>query len=450
MPDYLGDFQRGTTFSTLVDLFASGVATSLVGATLSAYKNASDVQTTTGLTLPDTTHDALAGLHLVSVDLSADATFFSPQSEISVVVTAGTLDGVSQVGRVLFSFSIENRHVAGVLLRTTIATLSTQTSFTLTAGSADNSAYVGATIVISDAASAVQKAIAVVSAYTGLTRTVTLLADPAIFVMQGGDYVTILANPALKATVPTRTLDVSATGEAGLDWANVGSPTTTVALSGTTVGVVTLLNGLASGVITAAAIATGAITNAKFAASAIDATAIASGAVTAAKFAASAIDATAIATGALTAAKFAAGAFDAVWTVTTRTLSAAGVQAIWDALTSALTTVGSIGKLAVDNLVAIKAKTDNLPVAPAAAGSAMTLTSGERNSIADARLDLSNGVETSVTVRTLYRALGAALAGQITGAGTSTEVFRAIGNAGTTRITITADASGNRTNVTLS
>lgn len=39
--------------------------------------------------------------------------------------------------------------------------------------------------------------------------------------------------------------------------------------------------------------------------------------------------------------------------VTTKTgysLSAAGIQAIWDALTSALTTVGSIGKLLVDNI----------------------------------------------------------------------------------------------------
>ena len=70
-------------------------------------------------------------------------------------------------------------------------------------------------------------------------------------------------------------------------------------------------------------------------------------------------------------------------------LSAAGIQAIWDALTSALTTVGSIGKLLVDNInstissrasqtsvdtvddfldteiAAIKAKTDNLPSDPA-------------------------------------------------------------------------------------
>lgn len=40
---------------------------------------------------------------------------------------------------------------------------------------------------------------------------------------------------ALMPTTDGRRLDVSAGGEAGLDWANVGSPTTTVGLSGTTV-----------------------------------------------------------------------------------------------------------------------------------------------------------------------------------------------------------------------
>jgi hypothetical protein len=43
----------------------------------------------------------------------------------------------------------------------------------------------------------------------------------------------------LQPTVAGRTLDVSAGGEAGLDWANIGSPTTTVNLSGTTIGTVT-------------------------------------------------------------------------------------------------------------------------------------------------------------------------------------------------------------------
>jgi len=43
----------------------------------------------------------------------------------------------------------------------------------------------------------------------------------------------------LAPTTAGRTLDVSAGGEAGIDWANVGNPTTTVGLSGTTVKAVT-------------------------------------------------------------------------------------------------------------------------------------------------------------------------------------------------------------------
>lgn len=49
----------------------------------------------------------------------------------------------------------------------------------------------------------------------------------------------------LQPTVSGRTLDVSATGEAGIDWANVGSPTATVGLSGTTVSTVTALGATA-------------------------------------------------------------------------------------------------------------------------------------------------------------------------------------------------------------
>ena len=46
---------------------------------------------------------------------------------------------------------------------------------------------------------------------------------------------TIRKNSALKPTTAGRTLDVSAGGEAGLDWSNVGSPTTTLALTGTSI-----------------------------------------------------------------------------------------------------------------------------------------------------------------------------------------------------------------------
>lgn len=44
---------------------------------------------------------------------------------------------------------------------------------------------------------------------------------------------TLNAEAALRPTTAGRTLDVSTGGEAGIDWANIGSPTTTVDLSGT-------------------------------------------------------------------------------------------------------------------------------------------------------------------------------------------------------------------------
>ena len=139
---------------------------------------------------------------------------------------------------------------------------------------------------------------------------------------------------AVMPTTATRTLDVSAGGEAGVDWANVGSPTTAVDLSGTTIKTtqkvdvdtiktnpvvnagtitfpttatlasttnitagtvttatnVTTVNGLAANVITATAINADAITAAKVADGTIDAATFAAGAITAAAVADGAID----------------------------------------------------------------------------------------------------------------------------------------------------------------
>lgn len=82
-----------------------------------------------------------------------------------------------------------------ILISTTIATLASQTSFTLTAGSADDSAYVGCMAIITDVSTAAQKAIGLVSAYTGATKTITLKADPGIFTMAATDVIHILPVP---------------------------------------------------------------------------------------------------------------------------------------------------------------------------------------------------------------------------------------------------------------
>lgn len=58
------------------------------------------------------------------------------------------------------------------------------------------------------------------------------------FVIEEAVYDALFAASApgyLQPTTAGRTLDVSAGGEAGVDWANVGSPTTAVDLSGTTI-----------------------------------------------------------------------------------------------------------------------------------------------------------------------------------------------------------------------
>lgn len=100
-----------------------------------------------------------------------------------------------------------------LMVDTTIATLSSQTSFTLTSGSADDDAYNNCTIVIEDASSATQKAVGIISDYVGATKTVTLKYDPAIFTITTTDKVYILAENALKATLANRQLNVAADGD---------------------------------------------------------------------------------------------------------------------------------------------------------------------------------------------------------------------------------------------
>lgn len=80
-----------------------------------------------------------------------------------------------------------------IVQQTTIATLASQTSFTLTAGSADNDTYNGLTIVVTDSSTSTQKCVGTISDYVGSTRTVTLSSDPGIFTMAVGDSVAIIA-----------------------------------------------------------------------------------------------------------------------------------------------------------------------------------------------------------------------------------------------------------------
>ena len=76
---------------------------------------------------------------------------------------------------------------------TTIATLTSQTEFTLAAGSTDDDAYNGALALIVDAATTEQKAYGRISDYVGSTKTVTLEADPGVFTIAATDSIKIMA-----------------------------------------------------------------------------------------------------------------------------------------------------------------------------------------------------------------------------------------------------------------
>lgn len=172
----------------------------------------------------------------------------------------------------------------------------------------------------------------------------------------------IEARSALRPTTAARTLDVSATGEAGIDWANVGTQGSTVSLSATTVATVTTTTTATN------------LTNLP-----------------------------SIPANWLTAAGIAAAALNGKgdWNIgkTGYALSAAGIQAIWDALTSALITVGSIGKLLVDNInatVSSRMPTTHINATGGAVDTVTTATTATNLTNAPTNGDLTAAMKASV------------------------------------------------------
>src|SRR3990167_2612553 len=150
---YHGDIRLGDTIDLKFTTrsFTTGAPTTLAGTpVISAYVGNSVTQITAGITLT-VDFDAVTGLHNVRV-VASSGNGYATASNYDLVITTGTVGGVSVVGEVIGSFSIENRS-------------------------------------------------------------------------------------AVMPTTAARTLDVSATGEAGLDWANIGSPTTAQNLSATNIDV---------------------------------------------------------------------------------------------------------------------------------------------------------------------------------------------------------------------
>ena len=171
------------------------------------YKDGSTTEraSTSGYTAT-TDFDSKTGKHLAVIDLADNTTagFFAAGSEYLVAIDAVTVDAVTTGGWIA-RFRIGYQ---GALLDTTIATLASQTSFTLTAGPAEDDALNGMWAVIHDVASAVQKSWVLISAYTGSTKTVTLAAG-ATFTAVAGDNISVMFPAPLQPTTAGSKLTVT-------------------------------------------------------------------------------------------------------------------------------------------------------------------------------------------------------------------------------------------------
>ena len=168
---------------------------------------------------------------LTDYDAPTKAEMDSAFTEIKGATWSGTTDTLESIYNGVNGLSAAS--APQLLQSTTIATLASQTSFTLTAGSADDDAYNGAIVIVTDSATSTQKAVGTVSDYTGATKTVTLLSDPAIFTMAVGDTVDILAAisnaptaAAIRSEIDSNSTQLAAiladTNELQTDWANGG------------------------------------------------------------------------------------------------------------------------------------------------------------------------------------------------------------------------------------
>ena len=211
---------------------------------------------------------------------------------------------------------------------------STSTTFVMDTGaSATDDIYNGDRIVIIAGTGAEEHGLII--DYVGSTRTATMAKAwvvtpdatsefavlPADCDVETWNHLPTVALP-LTPTVAGRALDVSAGGEAGIDWANIGSPTTTVNLSATNIDVdqvVASVSGAVGSVTTAVTlptIPTDWITADGIAADAIGASELAADAVTEIQSGLSTLTQTQI-TGGAYALNSASFAFDAALDFTT-------------------------------------------------------------------------------------------------------------------------------------
>lgn len=250
-----------------------------------------------------------------------------------------------------------------------------------------------------------------------------------------GFVVQTVAGAWLRPTTAGRTLDVTAGGNAGIDWANVEAPTTAQGLTGTTIAtsqVVASVTGAVASVTGAVGSVTGAVgsVTGNVGGNVTGSVgSVAAGGIAAASFAANAIDASAVAASAVTEIQSGLATAAALTTVDT---VVDAIQAKTDnlpvdpadqSLIIAATNAIVSDIATVDTVVdAIKAKTDNLPTDPAD----QSLLIAAIAAVETDTQDLQTRVPAALVGGRIDASVGALAAGVITAAGIAADALAAI------------------------
>lgn len=225
----LGRVRPGSTIYIPFETFAGATGapitlTGLATSDIQVYKDGGTTQraSASGFTLLDTDgidFDGITGIHGFSIDLSDNTTadFWASGSRYFVVVSTVTVDSQTMS----FIAATFNIGYEGSWIDTYIATLASQTSFTLNAGPAEDDALNGHWAIIHDAASAVQSARVLISDYTGASKTVTLAAG-ATFTAAAKDNISIMGMAPLQPATVGRNPVVDASGLVDANTVKVG------------------------------------------------------------------------------------------------------------------------------------------------------------------------------------------------------------------------------------
>lgn len=356
-------------FNFTTRAFATGVPTVLAGTPVLSVLESNNITAITAGVSVAVDRASVVGLNQATVVATA-ANGYEAGKSYAVYISTGTVGGVSVVGEVVAEFTVQSA-----------------AAFTRLGAPA------GASVSADIAAAKVDTA--AIKVKTDFTPSATAGAAGGLAIAGSNAATTFAAVTVSGATTFVGNVLLS-------DGLTVAAPSTANRAGVTITG-----NGTGDGIITTGGAGAGGDGMAAIAGGGVSLNATLSTVTTAANL----TNLPAITANWLTAAGIAATALNGKgdWNIgkTGYALSVAGVQAIWDALTSALTTVGSVGKLIVDNINAtissVKAKTDLIPAAPAAVGDIPTAVQN-----ADALLDrnMATGTDSgSPTVRTVRQAL---------------------------------------------